>query len=118
MLTSFFLAKKESRKEIGENLSDLPEVGRLFVNLFFGVQKKTLCVLASLRANFFFSQRNKEIKTFESCLPKVGRLCVIFFCFLARKGAEAQRKNPFAALRLCVFARVHSFFILAKKRSR
>ena len=42
------------RKEIGEDFSDLPETGRLFVNLFFGVQRKTLCVFASLRANFFF----------------------------------------------------------------
>ena len=30
-----------------------------------------------------------------------------FFCFLARKGAEAQRKNPLAAWRLCALT---SFF--------
>jgi preprotein translocase subunit YajC len=28
-------AKAQRRKEIRENLSDLPEAGRLFVNLFF-----------------------------------------------------------------------------------
>jgi hypothetical protein len=61
----FWRAKAQRRKEIGENLSDLPEAGRLFVNLFFGVQRKTLCVLASLRANFFFSRQ--EGKT---CPPR------------------------------------------------
>jgi hypothetical protein len=29
----------------------------LYVNLFFGVQRKALCVSASLRANFFFSRK-------------------------------------------------------------
>jgi hypothetical protein len=36
-----------------------------------------------------------------------------FFCCLARKGAEAQRKNPFAASRL----RESQFFFLKKTRS-
>jgi len=64
--------------------------------LFFGAQrrrgakKKTLCGLAALRANFFFSQRNKEIKPFESFLPKVGRLCVNFFVVWR---AKAQRRK-------------------------
>jgi hypothetical protein len=32
------------------------------VNLFFEVQRKTLCVFASLRANFFFfSQSRKDL---------------------------------------------------------
>jgi hypothetical protein len=34
----------------------------LYVNLIFGVQGKTLCVSASLRANFFFfSQSRKDL---------------------------------------------------------
>jgi hypothetical protein len=71
---NFFLAKQERRKEIKEALSDLPAVGRLGLNLFFGAQrrrgakKNPLCGLAALRANFFFSQRSNEIKSFASCL--------------------------------------------------
>ena len=63
----FWRAKAQRRKEIGEEFSDLPEVGRLFVNLFFGVQRKTLRVFASLRDNFFFFRTDEE--------PAVGRLC-------------------------------------------
>jgi hypothetical protein len=51
------------RKEIREILGTLPSVGRLYVNLIFGVQRKTLCGLASLRANFFlFSQNRKGLR--------------------------------------------------------
>jgi len=37
---NFFLAKQERRKEIKEALSDLPAVGRLGLNLFFGAQSR------------------------------------------------------------------------------
>jgi hypothetical protein len=84
----FWRAKAQRRKEIGENLSDLPEAGRLFVKLFFGVQRKTLCVFASLRANFFFfSQSRKGAKELDKPLA----LWCELFVFLARKGAETQR---------------------------
>jgi hypothetical protein len=51
--------------------------------------------------NFFVvwrakAQRRTEIGEDFSDLPKVGKLGTFFY--LARKGAEAQRKNPFAAL--------------------
>jgi hypothetical protein len=50
------------RKEIGENLSDLPEAGRLYTSFYLlsaqrrrGAKKKPLGGLAAWRANFFFS---------------------------------------------------------------
>jgi hypothetical protein len=46
------------------------------------------------------AQRRKEIEEDFSDLPEVGRLGT--FVYLARKGAEAQRKNSW---RLGVFAR-------------
>ena len=66
--------------------------------------------------NFFVvwrakAQRRTEIGEDFSDLPKVGKLGTFFY--LARKGAEAQRKNPFAASRL----RESQFFFLKKTRS-
>ena len=74
------------RKEIGEDFRDLPEVGRLFVNLLFiwreeaqRRKEKTLCVLAALRANFFFfSPRRKAAKNLGKLLAPF-LLCVILF---------------------------------------
>jgi hypothetical protein len=62
----FWRAKAQRRKEIGENLSDLPEAGRLGT-----------------------------------------------FAYLAHKGAEAQRKTPFASWRLCA----QTSFFFASTRS-
>jgi hypothetical protein len=65
LCVNFFVvwrAKAQRRKEIGKNLSDLPEAGRLFVNLFFEVQRKTLCGLAALRANFFFFAPRRSLR--------------------------------------------------------
>jgi hypothetical protein len=75
----FWRAKTLRRKEIREVLGTLPSVGMLYVNLFFGVQRKTLCVFASLRANFFFfSPRRKAAKNLGKLLAPF-LLCVILF---------------------------------------
>jgi hypothetical protein len=52
-------AKAQRRKEIGEDFSDLPELGKLGTFVYLAledakVQRKPLCGLAALRANFFF----------------------------------------------------------------
>jgi hypothetical protein len=91
----FWRAKAQRRKEIGENLSDLPEVGRLFVNLFFGVQRKTLCVFASLRANFFFfSPRRKAAKKLEKPL---ALWCELFFFGAQRRRDAKELERPLTA---------------------
>ena len=96
------------RKEIGEKLSDLPEAGRLFVNLFFiwrakaqRRKEKTPLRLRVLPA----VGRRKEIGENLSDLPEAGRLGT--FVYLARRGAEALRKTSFASSRLCALT---SFF--------
>jgi hypothetical protein len=45
------------------------------------------------------ADRRKEVGENLRDLPEISRLGT--FVYLARKGAEAQRKNPFAAWRLC-----------------
>ena len=66
--------------------------------------------------NFFVvwrakAKRRKEIGEDFSDQPKVGKLGT--FVYLARKGAEEQRKNPFAAWRLC---ESHSFFFSQSRK--
>ena len=72
----FWRAKAQRRKEIGENLSDLPEVGRLFVNLFFIWRAK----VQILKENPFAAWRLCESKFFfltkARSQPAVGRLGV------------------------------------------
>jgi len=53
------------RKEIGENLSDLPEAGRLFVNLFFiwrakAQRRKEKTPLRLCESTSFFSRTKKK----------------------------------------------------------
>jgi hypothetical protein len=62
----------------------MPSVGMLYVNLLFGVQRKTLCGLAALRANFFFfSQSRKGAKKLEKPFAD-WRLCESNFFFLTK----------------------------------
>jgi hypothetical protein len=55
-------AKAQRRKEIGENLRDLPEISRLGTFVYLArkgaeAQRKTLCGLASLREYILFYSR-------------------------------------------------------------
>jgi hypothetical protein len=72
----FFLTKARSQpavgrhKEIGENLSDLPEAGRLFVHLFFIWRAKT----PSRKENPFASSRLCALTSFFS--RQEGKPCL------------------------------------------
>jgi hypothetical protein len=132
-------AKAQRRTEIGEDFSDLPKVGKLGTffylarkgaeaqrknpfaasrlresQFFFLKKTRSLHTVGRLCMNFFVvwrakAQRRKEVGEDFSDLPEVGRLGT--FVYLARKGAEAQRKTP---LRLC---KSTSFFSRTKKKS-
>ena len=85
-----------------------------------GKQKTAFQGLLREYQRFFFfilaKKRRRKEKSYNLCgLPAVGRLCLFALVLFYSRKEEKSQREVIKPLRLCVFARVYSFFSQTRK---